>query len=198
MKKLIFFVLLVSFSSLSRAQSSQSLGLNTSYFFHIIQDMGWEEEYQSPEIGIVYNYFLNEKQGVAFGLSTNQVKSEFGFYNDPLPPIFITIKSYGLNYSLHYISKPKQFFIKSGFNVQLFDLIEVREERKEDLTFISKETFLNRDRIQFIPEFHLALGRDFDLGKINIRVNSFIERAFIVDNYFDFGLSVGVFYQFRK
>ena len=88
MKKFIFFPLFLCFSSFTNAQSSQSIGLNTSYFGHIVQDIiGWEAEL-APEMGIVYNYFLDKKHGIVSGISVNQMKREFGLQSPNQPLLF--------------------------------------------------------------------------------------------------------------
>ena len=205
MKKFTFFVLLVCFSSAVNAQSSKSLGLNISYFSSNANDLDWIKT-QSPQLGLTYNYFINEKHGIITELGVSQTKALWMTLS--MCPTFIPIKDYNLNYSLHYIFKHNQFFIKSGFNAQIFSLVtasggitDIPEEfqgGEDPIFFQQKKVDIDIEHMEVVPEFHLALGRDFDLGKINIRVNGFVERAFLLDDYIDFGLSAGVFYQFGK
>ena len=207
MKKLIFFILLICFSFAVNAQS-QSIGLRTSYFSHLISHNSrvgnkkvWKEFYKSPQLSLGYNYLINEKHGIVAGLGIIKLKREF---SEPSVIPYTTIfKNYHTDYSLHYIFKHKQFFAKSGFNVQIFDVLKIREDiifhdlQGSDKT-VNRNSSINREQIRIAPEFHFALGRDFDLEKINIRVNGFVERAFMTDDYIDVGLSTSVFYQFGK
>jgi hypothetical protein len=204
MKKFIFFVLFVCFSSAVYAQSSKSLGLNTSYSFADSKNIGFPATYQSPRVGLVYDYSINEKHGIVTELGVHLTESNFSTLS--MCPTHYDLRDYNLNYSLHHIFKHNQFFVKSGFNVQVFDFVKIVRSSKtiqdvfdyDELILGSKETTMKLEHMKFVPEFHFALGRDFDLGKINIRVNGFVERAFILDDYIDYGFSTGVFYQFSK
>ena len=205
MKKFIFFVLLACCASFVHAQSSKSIGLTTSYFSHLTSynslagnKIVWKEDYKSPQLSFIYNHFFNEAHGIISEIGISQEKNSIGFPALGQPATFFNRKYYHLNYSLHYIFKHQHFFVKSGLNTQFFNIMKSVEETQGDATISPRKTSITWEEVQTIPEFHFALGRDFDLGKINIRVNGFVERAFILDDYIDFGLSAGVFYQFSK
>ena len=202
MKKLLFIIFIISLSHTSYAQSSHSIGLNTSYFFqfesynkHFDTKVRWRKSYQTPQLGLVYNYFVNEKHGIMTELGGSHRKSRFGY---PSPLTSITRKDYHIYSSLHYIFKHRQFFVQSGFNARMFNILSFEhttttyyQDEIETTRFYTPRAY----RRTFSSEYHLALGKEFNCKKFKFRVSGFFNKAFYNDNYFDLGSSIGVFYQ---
>ena len=184
MKRLFFFVLLICCFSFVNGQSSQSIGLTTSYFSH---NSFTTHFYNIPQLGISSNLFFTDTYGVYMGLAVNRIK--FDVDNSP-----IQLRINNVSYSFHYILKHQQWFAKSGLNATIFNVCTSTYSDNE----LTQRSFLDSDMMNFAPEIHLGIGRDFDLGKINIRVNGFAQRTFLKGNYFQYGGTVGLFYEFSN
>lgn len=193
MKKLIFFVLFVCFASLVHAQSSQSIGLKFSYFEHnSSSQFGFN---RSLELGVLYNKFFREKHGIVTGISINRINHEIpGSIFSPPVQSDILIKAYHATYSLHYMHKHNQWFVKSGLNAHFFNTGNFVYE--DDI--LVEKRILNTSSMLFFPEIHFGFGRDFDLKKINIRVNAFLDAPFINRRYFDYGGELVIFYKLNE
>ena len=185
MKKIIFFALFIGCFSFVNAQSSQAIGLKLSYIGDntLIPNA-------SPEFGITYDFFLNEKHGIINELNLNLVTNNITFTHPGGNSIFTQkSRSNHVSYALNYIFKHNEWFVKSGFNIRfanattfiIIDDIPVQETSFNDLI------------VKVYPEYHLGLGRDLDLGKINIRAAIFMDKA-LNARYMEYGASLCFIY----
>jgi hypothetical protein len=195
MKKFIFFVLFIAYASFVNAQSSQSIGLKYGVLYRNIIDIIMFESSVITEYGIVYNYFATPKHGIVAELNTSRMSTKFDANIFGGAVTFNTIEfiNYNATYSLHYIFKPNQLFIKSGVNANITNVLSMN--RIDDK--ITETLAFNTNFIKIIPEFHLGLGYDFDLGKVSLRINGFFDAPIITESrYLDYGGELGVFYKF--
>ena len=188
MKKIIFFILFVCSTSFIQAQSSQAIGLKLS----LLRPSTVFSNY-SPEFGASYDFFLNENHGIINELNVNLVTNKILNTNASGDPLFTQkLQSCHTSYSLNYIFKPNQWFIKSGFNVRFADAATY--------IFIDNElferSFFNSGNITVFPEYHLGIGRDLDLGKIDNRISAFIDKA-LNASYLEYGATLGMIYKLK-
>ena len=189
MKKFIFFVLFIGYASFVNTQFSQSIGLKFSYFGH-----NTFVPYYSPEFGATYDFFLNENHGIINELNVNLFSNRVIFSDPSGDPVFTQkVQVCHISYGLNYIFKRNEWFVKSGFNIRFADAVSYLFIDDELL----EKSFFNSGDIKIFPEYHLGVGRDLDLGKINIRVSAFIDKA-LNDHYIEYGGTLGVIYEFNK
>lgn len=178
-------------------QSNHLLGLKMTPFNHsLTTDNDIRSMYNGVKYGLEYNYIISNQHSIAIGLSAYYRRSEReGQYIDSLTHhvldgIFKT-RNFDFAVPMYYLFHHNQWLVRAGFNHQIFNAI-FKSYRNEEL--VADYTFDN-SYYNYVLEYHLGIGRDFDFGRFKARVNAFINGPITKGSYLQYGLDVGLFYQ---
>lgn len=151
--------------------------------------------YTETMFGLEYNYKLNEHHSIAIAGQFSRRTKEYNanyidtIINQVLPANYEEVY-YNFNMPLHYMYHYKGWFARTGFNYQILNIV-ARLYRDDVLTH--EEFFFGNVHAL---EYHFAIGKDFTIGNFVGRINAFAEGPIKAGNYLQYGLNVGLFYQF--